>query len=186
MPERRPGRRGEAASGDAASGRDSVRCAGAGRPRPIEHDEVVAVVGPSGCGKTTLLRILAGLTAPSEGEVADRRPIRCGPTVAPNRAALADLAVVFQEANLLPWMTVEANVALPLRIRGVGAGRAARAGPGAVRADGHRRLRAAAPLGAVDRHAPTGRHRPRADRLAARAPARRALRGARRAHAARR
>ena len=38
----------------------------------------------------------------------------------PIGTALAELAVVFQEANLLPWMTVEANVALPLRIRGVG------------------------------------------------------------------
>ena len=84
----------------------------------IEHDEVIAVVGPSGCGKTTLLRMLAGLTVPSEGEVRiGGRSVWSGER--PDRTVLADLAVVFQEANLLPWMTVEANVALPLRIRKV-------------------------------------------------------------------
>ncbi len=85
----------------------------------IEHDEVVAVVGPSGCGKTTLLRILAGLTPPSEGTVRiGGRPVWIAGRA--DRGVLADLAVVFQEANLLPWMSVEANVALPLRIRKVG------------------------------------------------------------------
>ena len=85
----------------------------------IEHDEIVAVVGPSGCGKTTLLRIMAGLTTPSEGQVTvDDRPVWVDGR--PNGDAVGELAVVFQEANLLPWMTVEANVALPLRMRGVG------------------------------------------------------------------
>ena len=80
----------------------------------IEPEEIVALVGPSGCGKTTLLRTIAGLTKPSEGEVAvDGRSVWVDGR--PNGAALDHLAVVFQEANLLPWMTVEANVALPLR-----------------------------------------------------------------------
>ncbi len=84
----------------------------------IEPEEIVALVGPSGCGKTTLLRTIAGLTKPSEGEVAvDGRSVWVDGR--PNGAALDHLAVVFQEANLLPWMTVEANVALPLRVRGV-------------------------------------------------------------------
>jgi NitT/TauT family transport system ATP-binding protein len=85
----------------------------------IEHDEIVAIVGPSGCGKTTLLRIIAGLTAPSEGQVnVDELPVWVDGR--PNPAALSELAVVFQEANLLPWMSVAENVALPLRVRGVG------------------------------------------------------------------
>ena len=84
----------------------------------IDHDEIVALVGPSGCGKTTLLRIMAGLTAPSDGAVTvDERPVWLDGR--PNGAALDQLAVVFQEPNLLPWMNVEANVALPLRVRGV-------------------------------------------------------------------
>jgi NitT/TauT family transport system ATP-binding protein len=85
----------------------------------IEHDEIVALVGPSGCGKTTLLRIMAGLTAPSEGQVSvDDRPVWVDGR--PDGEALRELAVVFQESNLLPWMSVEENVALPLRLRGVG------------------------------------------------------------------
>jgi NitT/TauT family transport system ATP-binding protein len=86
----------------------------------IEHDEVVALVGPSGCGKTTLLRMVAGLTAPSQGSIrVDGREVWADPR-RPDRQALEQLGVVFQEANLLPWMRVEANVALPLRLRGVG------------------------------------------------------------------
>ncbi len=86
------------------------------------HDgEVVAVVGPSGCGKTTLLRAVAGLTPPSVGQVriADRS-VWDGERVAPT--AVAGLAVVFQQANLLPWLSVAENVAFPLRLRGVGQG----------------------------------------------------------------
>jgi len=84
----------------------------------IEDGELVALVGPSGCGKTTLLRTVAGLTPPTSGEVriADRS------VWADDRAdpdAVGGLAVVFQEANLLPWLTVAENIALPLRVRGV-------------------------------------------------------------------
>lgn len=63
------------------------------------------VVGRSGCGKTTLLRLLAGLEAPSHGELrrADGAPSRTG--------------VVFQEARLMPWLDVFGNVAFGLRRR---------------------------------------------------------------------
>ena len=84
----------------------------------VDHGDVIAVVGPSGCGKTTLLRALAGLTAPSAGSIrVDGAELWNGRR--PDAAALRALAVVFQEDNLLPWMSVEDNVAMPLRLRGV-------------------------------------------------------------------
>ena len=75
----------------------------------VEASELVCVVGPSGCGKTTLLRCVAGLLEPTAGEVLLQGDQVTGPP--------SDLAVVFQEygRSLFPWMTVRANVELPLR-----------------------------------------------------------------------
>ena len=75
--------------------------------------EFVSVVGPSGCGKTTLMMCIAGLGARTGGVVT----FRGEPITAPPRG----LAVVFQDysRSLFPWFTVEANVALPLRDRGL-------------------------------------------------------------------
>jgi len=70
--------------------------------------ETLSVVGPSGCGKSTLLRIVAGLRQPTDGTVVrhdfgrDRH----------------DCSMVFQEDTLLPWLTVEDNVALYYRFNG--------------------------------------------------------------------
>lgn len=75
--------------------------------------ELVCIVGPSGCGKTTLLKCLSGLLPPSAGSVAlDGQPVTGPPE---------KLAVVFQEygRSLYPWLTVEDNVALPLKARKV-------------------------------------------------------------------
>ncbi|MGJ4914215.1 ABC transporter ATP-binding protein [Bradyrhizobium sp. HKCCYLRH2060] len=76
----------------------------------IKPGEFVCVVGPSGCGKSTLLRLLAGLDSYGDG----RLLLDGEPVAGPSRK----VGVVFQAANLLPWMTVRDNVALPLRVGG--------------------------------------------------------------------
>ena len=71
----------------------------------VRRGEFVCIVGPSGCGKTTVLRILAGLETALGGDV------RINSATEP--------AMVFQEASVLPWLTVAQNVAFPLSIKGV-------------------------------------------------------------------
>jgi NitT/TauT family transport system ATP-binding protein len=80
----------------------------------VEASELVCVVGPSGCGKTTMLRCVAGLLAPTAGEILLGGAAVAGPP--------PGMAVVFQEygRSLFPWMTVQANVALPLRAKRLG------------------------------------------------------------------
>lgn len=68
-----------------------------------------ALLGPSGCGKSTVLRLAAGLDAPSAGTVQS-------PAVAGSGASTT--AFVFQEPTLMPWATVADNVWLPLRLQG--------------------------------------------------------------------
>jgi len=91
----------------------------------VRARETLALIGPNGSGKSTLLRVMALLQAPGEGAVSFRgRPV----TAADGLAVRRRMAVVFQQP-LLADMTVEDDVALGLRFRGVGAReRAARAG----------------------------------------------------------
>ena len=86
----------------------------------LGHGEVIALLGPSGCGKTTLLRIAAGLMAPSAGRLAlgGRSVARSGGRVLPPEAR--GLGMVFQDYALWPHLSVIDNVAFPLRMRGVG------------------------------------------------------------------
>ena len=71
--------------------------------------DFVSLIGPSGCGKSTLLRLIAGLTPLSEGQ------LHVGGHPVAREAG--DLAFVFQDATLLPWLTVRRNVEVMLRLR---------------------------------------------------------------------
>jgi NitT/TauT family transport system ATP-binding protein len=83
----------------------------------VARREFVSVIGPSGCGKTTLLRILAGLVRPTDGTIEiGGKPLWHG--ARRDDQALRMLGLVFQDANLFPWYTVEDNIGLPLRLRG--------------------------------------------------------------------
>ena len=90
-----------------------------------EDGEMVVLLGPSGCGKTTLLSCLAGLLSPTSGRVL------YGSTdvTALRGAALADyrrqtVGVVFQAFNLIPSLSARGNVVVPLRLAGLGRGKA--------------------------------------------------------------
>ena len=75
----------------------------------VTDGHFVAIVGPSGVGKTTLLRLLTGLQQPTGGEIVVRGKKITGPP--------QGLAVVLQDytRSLMPWLTVEKNIALPLK-----------------------------------------------------------------------
>jgi NitT/TauT family transport system ATP-binding protein len=77
----------------------------------VRDGEIVALIGPSGCGKTTALRIAMGLETASAGKVTvDGREVRgCG----------FDRGMVFQFAELLPWLTAIQNVMFGLEMKGV-------------------------------------------------------------------
>jgi NitT/TauT family transport system ATP-binding protein len=71
----------------------------------VSAGEFVCLVGASGCGKSTLLSLVAGLDAPTQGEIAVARP--------------GTPALMFQEPALFPWLSVAGNVGLPLSLRGL-------------------------------------------------------------------
>ncbi|MSU48739.1 MAG: ABC transporter ATP-binding protein [Opitutus sp.] len=75
-----------------------------------QRGDFISLIGPSGCGKSTLLRLLAGLS-----------PVTAGALIVDSRTpddAAADLAFVFQEPTLLPWLNVANNVEVPQKLRG--------------------------------------------------------------------
>ncbi|HLG80353.1 MAG TPA: ABC transporter ATP-binding protein [Bradyrhizobium sp.] len=80
----------------------------------VRKGEFVALVGPSGCGKSTALRIIAGLSAASAGEVR----VSCqGEARQPGQGFSGHtIGFVFQEPTLMPWTSVRENVRLPLKL----------------------------------------------------------------------
>lgn len=70
----------------------------------IERGEFVCLIGASGCGKSTVLNLVAGLETPTVGTV----------------TVEGRVAMMFQESALFPWLTVAANIELPMRLAGIG------------------------------------------------------------------
>lgn len=77
----------------------------------VSEGELLSIVGPSGCGKTTLLKIIAGLLEPDEGQIIiDGHEVEAGH----NR-----VGYIFQQESLFPWRTVRQNVEFGLEVKGV-------------------------------------------------------------------
>jgi putative ABC transport system ATP-binding protein len=86
----------------------------------IGRGEFVALVGPSGSGKSTVLNLIGGLDRPSEGEIwIDGAELSASDEKALTRHRRQHVGFVFQSFNLLPRLTAEENVALPLMFGGV-------------------------------------------------------------------
>ena len=77
----------------------------------VSPGEFVCVVGPSGCGKSTLLHLIAGLHAPTSGNVLVDDKLVAGPGT--------DRILIFQELGLFPWLTVGANVEFGMKMKGI-------------------------------------------------------------------
>jgi NitT/TauT family transport system ATP-binding protein len=84
----------------------------------VRDGEFLSLLGPSGCGKSTALRIIAGLSEPTQGAVE-------WPPAAPAAESESRIGFVFQEPTLMPWTSVSSNVLLPLKLKGVAGGKAA-------------------------------------------------------------
>jgi NitT/TauT family transport system ATP-binding protein/sulfonate transport system ATP-binding protein len=77
----------------------------------VAAGEMVSLIGPSGCGKSTLLRLIAGLDAPTTGELR----VGAEPITGPS----AERGLMFQDPNLFPWLSVRGNIQAGLVARGV-------------------------------------------------------------------
>jgi putative ABC transport system ATP-binding protein len=85
----------------------------------VTKGQFLAVMGPSGSGKSTLLNIISGLDRPTEGDVLiDGRSTRALSEVAWTMLRRRQIGIVFQFFNLLPALTAQENVELPLLLRG--------------------------------------------------------------------
>lgn len=74
----------------------------------VEEGELLAIIGPSGCGKSTLLRIMSGLIQAQKGEVILNNQIL--------KSTTPKISFIFQNFAIFPWLTVEQNIAFPLKM----------------------------------------------------------------------
>ena len=77
----------------------------------VQKGDFVSFIGPSGCGKSTVLKLVSGLSPATTGKVT---VLSTTPKQSRDRQAF-----IFQDATLLPWLTTQLNVELPLRLRGL-------------------------------------------------------------------
>jgi NitT/TauT family transport system ATP-binding protein len=91
----------------------------AGLDLEVRNGEFLSLLGPSGCGKSTALRIIAGLSDPTQGAV----EWQAGTAAAGSKSRIG---FVFQEPTLMPWTTVFNNALLPLKLTGAPADEAAK------------------------------------------------------------
>lgn len=84
----------------------------------VNKSETLSIVGPSGCGKSTLLRIISGILPAHGDEKLSGEVIINGQTADRFRKS-GKLAFMFQDATLMPNLTVKENIDLPLRIKGI-------------------------------------------------------------------
>jgi NitT/TauT family transport system ATP-binding protein len=93
----------------ARKGKEADRTVLRGINVSVDRQECLTMIGPSGCGKSTLLRCMAGLIPVSSGKISVGGEVVSGPSL--------ESAMVFQNAALLPWRTVEGNVRYGLELR---------------------------------------------------------------------
>ena len=97
----------------------------------VRDGEFVSLLGPSGCGKTTTLRIVAGFERATAGRVRIGERVVAAPAARHMPPEKRNVGMVFQSYAVWPHMTVFANVAYPLKMRGPPAGAACEGGAGA-------------------------------------------------------
>lgn len=84
----------------------------------IDEGDFVSLIGPSGCGKSTVIRLLDDIIKPTQGDIyIDGEAIPKRKKISPEQ--IKKMGFIFQQPNLLPWMTVRQNVSLPLKVFGL-------------------------------------------------------------------